>query len=141
MTGAKRDPWCHDHAMIGYESVQGSNSFYTVLVRGEQGWRQLVAPAVTPEEACRALADLILSSKPLNEQSDADRQYADQALGLSAADGYEVTIAGHRHRLASASLLVSFTPDGPRTPDPDDRMFMEMPWDLADDLNAEPAPR
>lgn len=41
------------------ETVVGAHSFYTVMVQEEQGWRQLVMPALKPEDACQALADLI----------------------------------------------------------------------------------
>ena len=38
---------------------------YTVMAEEGRGWRQLVAPALTPQDACQALADLIRDNKPL----------------------------------------------------------------------------
>lgn len=113
------------------ETVVGAHSFYTVMVQEEQGWRQLVMPALKPEDACQALADLIRDEKPLDRQSDEDDQHIEQTLRLVDQDGYEAIIGERRHRLVRVNLTVSFGPDGPCRPDPHDHMFMEGPWNLA----------
>jgi hypothetical protein len=117
---------------LGRESVAGSHTFYTVLVQEQRGWRQLVAPAVRPQDACQALADLIRDEKPLDQQSDEDHQHIEQALRLLEQDDHEVIIGGRRHRLVRANLIVSVGPNGPCGPGPDDQMFIEFPWNLAD---------
>ena len=43
---------------------------YTVMVKEERGWRQLVAPALRPHQACEALADLIRDSNPSSSPRD-----------------------------------------------------------------------
>jgi len=124
--------WHHYGMSFGRESVMGANSFYTVMVREERGWRQLVAPALRPEGACSALADLIREQKPLDQQSDEDRQHVEQALQLLEQDDCEMIIEGRRHRLVKASLTVSFEDGRPCGPAPDDLMFMEGPWHMAE---------
>jgi hypothetical protein len=125
--------WNHHNMSFGNESVMGRHSFYTVMVREEErGWRQLVPPAVTPRAACDALADLIASEKPQDQQSDDDREHVEQALCLLEQDDYELTIGGRRHRLVSANLIVPFENGHPRGPGPKDERFIEFPWNLAE---------
>ncbi len=103
---------------------------YTVMVKEEQGWRQLVAPALRPERACQALAELIRSDIPLDQPSDEDQRYAEDALRLCEQDNYELTIGDRRHRLVRADLVISIGADGPEGPRAHDRVFIEFPWQL-----------
>jgi hypothetical protein len=114
------------------ERVETSYSFYSVMVQEPRGWRLLVAPALTPEDACQALADLIGAGRPLDQLSDEDRRHIEQALSLPEQDDYEIIIEGRRHRLVSTNLVIPFEADGPCGPGAHDQVFAEHPWNLAD---------
>lgn len=103
---------------------------YTVMVKEERGWRQLVTPVLQPHQACEALADLIRDSKPLDQLTGQDQQHMTDARSLCDQDDCELTIDGRRHRLVRASLLISMGPDGPEGPGPHDSTFIEFPWKL-----------
>jgi uncharacterized protein DUF5954 len=101
---------------------------YTVMVKEERGWRQLVARVLRPHQACEALADLIRDRKPLDQLTDQDQQYMTDARSLCDQDDCELTIDGRRHHLVCATLLIRTGPDGPEGPGPHDRTFTEFPW-------------
>lgn len=104
---------------------------YTAMAREERGWRQLIPPQATPEDACQALADLIVleSSEPGGVPEDA--QEIVQAVRLLREErAYEVNIGDRLHRIVTVELVIGMRPEGPPPPQPEDqpREFAKWPW-------------
>lgn len=104
---------------------------YTAMVCEERGWRQLIPPQPTPEDAGQALADLIVLESGEPDGVPEDAQEITQAVRLLREEGaYEVTIGDRLHRIVAVELVIGMRPDGPLPPQPEDqsREFTPWPW-------------
>src|SRR6266566_3391463 len=102
---------------------------YTAMVLEPPGWRQLIHPQWVPQDACQALADLLREEPLQAATSAADRQELQEAIGRLEAGEYEVTVLGRRHRIVRVEEVIGLGPDGPEVPRPDDKRFVQWPWD------------